>query len=133
MWLKNDLSVPGIAPEQTTLDEKYVVKIAGPDTGSFPIAHPKSADVFIGYVHNSGQKRTGKSFPNVWTEVLQENHNKMHLDEMFRAVTDITVNEYRRVPRYLKDEQDYTAIPEKISTLTKLLYFTGKVQKVCSV
>ncbi len=105
------------------MDEDMDVIMARPDNGTFPIAHPKSPDVFIGYTHNSEQLANQRSFSKLWSEVLLELHKEMPLDEMFRDVTCTMTDEYNRAPRYQREEQDCTRIPEMISTLTRPLYF----------
>ena len=57
--------------------------------------------------------------------ILDQNYEKMHLEQMFTLVTDIVAREFHQVKCDTQKGKDFMQIPEKISTLRAKLYFTS--------
>ena len=113
------LPVPG--PEDDTDDD--TVDLA---TAYNINLHPQDSDVFIGFSTTEGKlspisRSRGSVFFQELGRVLQDNFKIYTLDEMFIRVTDIVAEDVHRLnPRF----PQYMHVPQKVSTLRALLYFS---------
>ncbi len=85
---------------------------------------PREADTFVGYSTTPGKVSpihsfNGTAFFQVLASCLQANYKRAPLDHIYTMVTDIVATKW-----HTKKSSKFRHIPQKISTLRGMLYFT---------